>query len=240
MKQWTYEPAHDVALEPSQRWRSVHRESGLSERIVQGMWWAAMHGWLLLWHRLRVEGWEHLPQRAPFVLVANHTSHLDALLLASALPRKLRRVVLPIAAGDTFFDTPTVAAFAAWCLNALPLWRKNAGRHALDQLRQRLLAEPCGYILFPEGTRSRDGEMGHFRGGIGMLVAGADVPVVPCYIRGGHEAWPPDRRLPRPRKISVVIGTPLNFQSISNDRDGWELVARQTEAAVRELRPQMG
>src|SRR5438477_10551282 len=108
MKQWTYEPAHDLALEPSQRWRSVQRESGLSECIVQGMWWAAMHGWLLLWHRLRVKGREHLPQRAPFVLVANHTSHLDALLLASALPRKLRRVVLPIAAGDTFFDTPTV------------------------------------------------------------------------------------------------------------------------------------
>jgi 1-acyl-sn-glycerol-3-phosphate acyltransferase len=235
MTDWKYEPAHDLALPPVQRWRSVHRESGLFETIVHAIWWSAVKIALKLLHRLSVSGRENLPTHAPFVLVANHASHLDALILAAALPRKLRRIVLPVAAGDTFFETPAIAAFAAWCLNALPLWRKNAGRHALDDLRQRLISEPCGYILFPEGTRTRDGQMSRFKPGLGMLVAAADVSIVPCHIAGAHEAWPPGKRLPRLRKIHVSIGPPLNFRDLPNGRTGWERIATQSEAAVRAL-----
>ena len=72
-----------------------------------------------------------------------------------ALPLRLRNCVFPLAAGDTFFETPAIAAFAAGMMNAPPLWRKNCGHHAIETLRQRPVAEPCGYILFPEGTRSR-------------------------------------------------------------------------------------
>ena len=236
MDTWKYEPAHDLALPPFQRWRSIRREDGLAERMTHAMWWSLVCGALKLGHRLRVTGREHLPAHAPFVVIANHSSHLDALVLAAALPRRLRRVALPVAAGDTFFETPAVAAFAAWALNALPLWRKNAGRHAMEQLRERLLAEPCGYILFPEGTRSRTGEMSSFKAGLGMIVAGADVPVVPCCVRGAHEAWAPGARMPRLKRIAVRVGPALNFAALSNDRAGWEQVARESEAAVRALR----
>lgn len=236
MDAWKYEPAHDVELPPFQRWRSIRREDGLAERIAHGMWWSLVCSVLTLGHRLRVTGREHLPSQAPFVVIANHSSHLDALVLAAALPRRLRRVALPVAAGDTFFETPAVAAFAAWALNALPLWRKNAGRHAMEQLRERLLAEPCGYILFPEGTRSRTGEMGAFKAGLGMIVAGAAVPVVPCYLSGAHDAWPPGARRPRLKRISVHIGPALHFENVANGRLGWEQVARESEAAVRTLK----
>ena len=64
--------------------------------------------------------------------------------------------IFPIAAGDVFFETPAWAAFAAGIMNALPMWRKKFGPHALQELRQRLVEEPCAYILFPEGARSRD------------------------------------------------------------------------------------
>jgi 1-acyl-sn-glycerol-3-phosphate acyltransferase len=169
--------------------------------------------------------------------VSNHCGHLDALVLAASLPRALRRIVLPVAAGDTFFESPAMAAFAAWCLNALPLWRKNAGRHAMEELRKRLLDEPCGYILFPEGTRSRTGQMGPFKAGMGMIVAGADVRVVPCYVTGSHDAWPPDARWPRLlAPLGVQIGKPLCFKEVSNDREGWQRIASETEAAVRALR----
>src|SRR6202012_4552083 len=115
---------------------------------------------------------ENLPTEMPFVLVANHSSHLDALVMGSMLPTKFRNAVFPIAAGVFFFETPVMTAFSAWMMNALPMWRKNAGRHAMQQLRERLVGEPCGYILFPEGTRTRTGEIGAFHAGIGILVAG--------------------------------------------------------------------
>ena len=103
------------------------------------------------------------------------------------------------------------------------------------QLRARLTDEPCGYILFPEGTRSRTGEMGSFKSGLGMLVAGTDVPVIPCYISGASRAWSPDRRFPRPRRLRVRVGSPLVFADATNNRDGWRQIARDTEAAVHAL-----
>jgi 1-acyl-sn-glycerol-3-phosphate acyltransferase len=235
VENWNYQPAHDLELPPLARWRSVRRESGMGELIAHGVWWTMVRGYLAAVHRLQVEGREHLPDRPPFVLIANHSSHLDALALAVALPRKLRRHVLPIAAGDTFFDKPAMAAFAALLLNALPLWRHSAGRHAMEQLRQRLLDEPCGYILFPEGTRSRTGEMNRFKPGLGMIVAGADVPVIPCHLTGAHEAWPPDSKRPHLVPITIRIGAPLRFAHLENARAGWEQVAKESEEAVRAL-----
>src|SRR5690606_3946329 len=101
-------------------------------------------------------------------------------VILASLPAHLRRSTMALAAGDTFFDSRPRAAFAAMCLNALPLWRKNVGRHSLDALRERLVNEPCSYVLFPEGTRSRTGDMNPFKPGLGMLVAATGIPVVPC------------------------------------------------------------
>jgi len=169
-------------------------------------------------------------------MVANHSSHLDAMLLATALPPKLRNCVFPLAAGDTFFETPAVAVFATGMMNALPMWRKNCGHHAMEALRDRLIGEPSGYILFPEGTRSRTGEIAPFRHGIGMLVAGTKVPVVPCNISGAFAALPPDAKWPRRSQIKIRIGKCHQFEHIANDRNGWRSIAQGLEEAVRSLR----
>ncbi len=235
MDSFRYRPAADQSLPPRDRLRSLQREAGLGEALAQGAWRLFTRGYLRCYHRLVVSGAEHLPASAPFVLVGNHTSHLDALTLAAALPWRLRRSVFPIAAGDVFFETPVVAAFAAWMLNALPMWRKRCGSHALDALRERLIGEPAIYILFPEGTRSRDGQMARFRPGIGMMVAGAAVPVVPCHLAGAAAAWPAGKRLPRPRALRLRIGTPISFEQVANDRAGWQAIAAQLEGAVAAL-----
>ncbi|HVR75256.1 MAG TPA: lysophospholipid acyltransferase family protein [Planctomycetota bacterium] len=184
---------------------------------------------------MEIVGREHIPAAPPFVIIANHASHLDALILAAPLPMRHRDRIFPIAAGDTFFETPLLTAFAALLLNALPMWRRRCGRHAMDDLRRRLVEEPCAYILFPEGTRSRTGEAGAFKAGLGMIVAGTPVPIVPCRLDGTFEALPPHRRFPRPRKLRLVIGKPRVFESASNDRQGWDLIARECEQAFREL-----
>ena len=75
------------------------------------------------------------------------------------------------------------------------MWRKRCGTHALDELRERLVGEPAIYILFPEGTRARDGKMGKFKPGLGRIVAASEVPVVPCHLAGAFQAkWQMRRR----------------------------------------------
>lgn len=237
MSDWEYRPAADLNLPPAERWRSLRREVGLPSVVAHLGWGAATALYLRAFHRFRVLGREHLPAAPPFVVVANHSSHLDALALAAGLPSRLAGRAFPIAAGDTFFETKASAAFAAVCLNALPMWRKKCGSHAMETLRARLLEGDAIYLLFPEGTRTRTGGMAAFRAGIGMLVAGTGVPVVPAWLDGCFAALPPGRRWPRPRAITLRFGAPCTFAGGGNDRAGWRDVAADLEAAVRGLRP---
>jgi 1-acyl-sn-glycerol-3-phosphate acyltransferase len=233
--EWKYKPAQDLGISEVERMRSVKRERGLIGYLVSNLWWFWVQTLLRLTERIEIEGSKNLPQSAPFLMVANHASHLDVLVLATALPLRLRNSAIPLAAGDTFFETPPMAAFAAGMMNALPLWRKNCGHHAIDSLRERLMSEPCGYILFPEGTRSRTGQMSTFRPGVGMLVAGTPVPVVPCHLRGTFEALPPHAKWPRSTKIALKIGMPCCFNDVSNERKSWQVIAERLEEEVRAL-----
>ncbi|MGV3532634.1 MAG: lysophospholipid acyltransferase family protein [Chthoniobacteraceae bacterium] len=235
MDEWNYQPARDLGLPESARLQSLRREVGLAGATSCLAWRWLMRSYLAGMHRLEMHGREHLPAEPSFVLVANHSSHLDAVTLASAVPVRHVGRVFPIAAGDTFFTKAASSIFATACMNALPIWRKNCGAHSLDDLRARLLEDRCIYIIFPEGTRTRTGQMAPFKPGLGRLVAGTGTPVVPCHLAGAWEALPPERKLPRARKITLRIGAPLSFAETSNDRDGWNAVAQASEAAVRVL-----
>lgn len=235
MEDWKFESSRDLGLSPQERLRSLKRESGLISTVLHRAWWTAARGYLKLWHSLKIEGREYLPTKPPFVMIANHASHLDVLVLAASLAHEHRDRIFPIAAGEVFFNTPTTAAFSALMLNALPMWRKKCGPHAMEELRDRLVGDPCAYILFPEGTRSRDGTMAAFKAGLGMMVAGTSVPIIPCYLSGCHTAMPPDARVPRRKPITLTIGPPITFADTAGDRDGWKHVAASAEEAVRKL-----
>lgn len=235
MSDWNLEPARDHGLPPDQRFRSIRRESGLIETVGHFACWSSVRLLLGLFHRLRIEAAHHIPRHPPFILISNHASHLDALVLAAPLPWRIRDRIFPIAAGDVFFETPLTSVLSAGLLNALPMWRKKAGAHAIHELRDRLLKEPCAYILFPEGTRSRDGQMQPFKPGLGMLVAATDVPVIPCHLTGTHAALPPGHSFPRPHPITLRVGPPLTFPGVPDGREGWEHVAGKCERAVRRL-----
>jgi len=235
MEEWRFEPADDLGLTAEQRRLSLRREVGLESAISCFFWRSITRAYLAIAHRLEICGRENLPRQAPFILVANHASHLDAIILGGILPLRFVGAVFPIAAGDTFFTKRATSIFATAFMNALPIWRKNCGAHSLENLRERLMRGRCVYILFPEGTRSRSGEMAPFKPGLGRLVAGANIPIVPCYLDGTFAALPPAETVPRWKKISVRVGKPLSFAAMTNDRAGWQSIAAATENAVRSL-----
>lgn len=236
-KDWQFKPARDLGLPLAARLRSTSREPSLAGMAVNRAWSGCVRGYLAAFHGFAVIGREHLPAEPPFVLVANHGGHLDALALAAAVPRRLSHRVHSLAAGEVFFRSLPIAAFASAAVNALPVWREHTSAEDLAFLRQRLVEDRLVFILFPEGTRSRDGVMARFRPGVGALVAGSDVPVVPCFLQGSHAAWPPGRHLPRPGRVGLRIGSPLTFEAVPNERAGWLDVAAASEAAVRRLAP---
>jgi len=235
MEKWKLEPARDLGLNTAQRWQSLRRESDLLESATHWLWAVGVRIYLGLWHRFEVQGREHLPSKPPFVLVANHASHLDALVLSAPLPLTIRDRVFALAAGDVFFEKNVTAAFATTFINALPLWRRKIAAKAMVELRQRLVEEPCAYLLFPEGARTRDGQMMRFKPGIGMLLAGANVPVTPCYLEGTFEACPANRTIPLRKKIRMRVGPPLNFADMADERASWDAIAARLQEAVERL-----
>lgn len=235
MQDFDIRPARDIGLYPWERLSSVRRESGPFLTIVHTAWALVSRAYFALWHRLRVVGRENLPTEPPFVICSNHSSHLDALVLAAPLRLDLRDRVFALAAGDVFFESAFATAFAAGFINALPVWRKKRTPRALLELRQKLLGTPCGFILFPEGARTRDGKGLPFKSGIGMLVAGTSVPVIPCYLAGTFEAMPAGTRLPRPHRITIRVGKPVVFADVPNNKHGWEQVVHAVEGRVRSL-----
>jgi 1-acyl-sn-glycerol-3-phosphate acyltransferase len=150
---------------------------------------------------LRVDG--RLPDQ-PCVLVANHASHADTAALLAALPAGRRPVVA--AAADYWFSRPVRAVTCRLLAGAFPL--RRAGGGAADLARAAaLLAQGRDVIVYPEGTRSRDGSIGDFRSGAARLARTAGVPLVPVGITGTRDLLPVRGRPGRGR-VTVRIGAP--------------------------------
>jgi 1-acyl-sn-glycerol-3-phosphate acyltransferase len=200
----------------------------------------AIRALLHIYNHFEIVGHENLRTNRSLVIVANHCSHIDTLCLLAALPlRKLHRA-FPAAASDYFFQSVPRLWAAAILVNALPFARQARVRQSLS-LCWELLANPGTIlIIFPEGTRSTTGEVGEFKSGIGALLAGRDVAVVPCFIDGSFRAWPKCKRFPRPRKVRLIVGTPRNYRDRGRDKIDICAISAELRDAVNQLRPANG
>lgn len=175
--------------------------------------------------------------RGACVVVANHSSHLDAPLVMSSLPVNLRQSVATGVAADYFFTTWYKKLFTQLLFNAFPIDRTGTGENR--GLSRKLLAAGIPVLVFPEGTRSKDGRMRDFKVGAAALASSIKVPVLPVALIGAHEAMPRDTSWPRRGRppVVVAIGEPLyarkNESTVAfNDR-----IQATVRSLYREYRP---
>ncbi len=159
--------------------------------------------------RRRVEGLDVLARiDGPVIFVANHASHLDTPLILLALPDEWRRKTAVAAAADYFFDTWWRAVGSAMAFNTFPIDRRGG---TMATTPGEVLAEGWSLVIYPEGTRSRDGWVDRFQLGAAYLATRHGVPVVPIAHRGTFAAMPRGQSWPSPgrRQLTLRFGEPL-------------------------------
>jgi 1-acyl-sn-glycerol-3-phosphate acyltransferase len=187
----------------------------------------------------RVYNAERVPLKGPVILACNHASFLDPMLVGAALKRDINYL-----ARETLFDFPVVG----WVLrqwNSVPVDREGGGAKGLKAILDRLL-NGGGIILFPEGTRSRDGQLQSARSGVGLTVIKSNAPVVPARVFGTYQAYGRNMRIPRPRRVGVKFGEPMLFEQLRAEaktctrprlKEIYQQVADEIMAAIAKLEP---
>lgn len=165
-----------------------------------------------LFFLIEIKGKENMPKKGGFIIASNHLSYLDPPLIGFACPRKLYYF-----AKISLFKIKVFSNLIK-ILGAIPIEREGSPlslRKGLD-----ILKNGEGIVIFPEGTRSKNGQIKEAKHGIGFLVAKSKVPIIPVKLIGSDKALPPNKKFIRLKKIKIIIGKPLyienkNYEEIS-------------------------
>lgn len=232
---WSYDTAADFGLPLAERLARVPREPDFAVSAARVAAAVVVRAALRTVWRARVEGAERLPRSGSFVLVANHASHLDTAALLSLLPLGALDRAYPLGARDVFAANRAVAIASGVAFNVLPFDRDVPACRAFDACRDLLAGDGNVLIVYPEGTRSTDGRVAPFKPGVGHLVAGLGVPVVPCFVSGTARVWPKGARVPRPGRIGVRVGEPRVYERFERAKAAAVAIADDLRAAVLDL-----
>jgi 1-acyl-sn-glycerol-3-phosphate acyltransferase len=188
------------------------RSEAISSRIVYETTYYTAAAVMTLGWSLRTDGRQHIPATGPALLVANHQSFLDPLLVGLGTRRHLCYL-----ARKTLFKHPTFT-WLIRMLNAVPLDQEGVGKEGIKTVLEQLRLGQA-VVVFPEGERTADGRMQALRPGVHLLIKRAHAPIVPVGIAGAYDAWPRWRKYPIPAPlfwpgcratIAVAIGKPLD------------------------------
>jgi len=191
--------------------------------------------WFGVWmYGLRVEGRENWPATGGGLICSNHQSMFDPPLVGLTCPRRMNYL-----AREGLFRVPSLAPLSHH-LDAIPIDREGTGLAGLKETLRRLKAGEL-VLIFPEGTRTRDGEVAPLKPGFIAVARRSRVPLIPVGLDGAYQAWPRTAKFPRPGRVAVVIGKPLTTEQVaamSDDDLLAELEQRilTSHAKARELR----
>jgi 1-acyl-sn-glycerol-3-phosphate acyltransferase len=184
--------------------------------------------------RLRVHGRHHVPLTGGVLLVSNHQSYLDPVMIAMMLYRPMCYL-----AKSELFGQSRYFAWLIRSLNAFPVKQGAGDVGAVKEMLKRL-GEGWMLTMFPEGSRTEDGEIGPIEKGVALVLRRANVPCVPVVIEGSFDAWPKGRKIPHPHPIDVMFGPPLRLQGLKGEQITLliDRTLRQMLQEVRRLRAQ--
>ena len=201
--------------------------------------WCFFRALYALYFRWRVFNPERVPQTGAVILAANHASFLDPPVIGAALRRPINYL-----ARESLFCFPGIGALLrSW--NSVPVDREGGGAAGLKAILNRLLAGG-GIILFPEGTRTRDGKLQPARSGIGLTVIKSTALVVPVRVFGSFEAFGRNHMFPLPCRLTVKFGVPLRFENLRAEarhcskarlKEIYQQIADEIMAAIAKLEP---
>ena len=189
---------------------------------------------LHFWVGVRIFGGDNIPDGPPYIIVANHASHLDAAIVLATLPPHRLPEIRPVAAADYFMRNRVLAWVTRTFFNVLPIPRSDyTSENDPIQLMKGALDEGSALLVFPEGTRITDdaSEMQSFRSGVARLVEyHPDVPFVPMWVEGARRSMPKGTFFPVPVFCEVHIGAPRTVSGSLSE------ILEALERSVRELR----
>ncbi len=201
--------------------------------------WVGFRIVFAIYFRWRVYHPERVPRSGPVILASNHASFIDPPLIGAALPRGLNYL-----ARENLFRF----RLSGWILrnwDSVPVDREGGGAKGLKAILDRL-RRGGAILLFPEGTRTRDGHLQKARSGIGLAVIKSNAPVVPVRVFGTYEAFGRHVPLPRPRRVIVKYGKVLPFDALRAEAKAcskerlkqiYQEAADRIMAAVAKLEP---
>ncbi len=162
-----------------------------------------------VYHRVRIRNGHRIPHEGPLVVICNHASHLDPPLAGLATTRRLRYM-----AKAELFEVPVLGRLLR-AVGAFPVRRGQADRHTI-RLAIQLVRNGEALIMFPEGTRSRTGELKEAQPGVAMVLNQVpEATIVPIRVEGSFEAWKPGRKFPKPRPVWIKVGEPFQLDDLS-------------------------
>ena len=191
----------------------------------------------LLWGA-RVEGVEHLPRSGPFILVCNHCSNLDPLMMGWASGHQIGRVVHFMAKIE-MRRWPIIGWLATQA--GVYFVRRGERDRAAQQFSLDALADGRPIAIFPEGTRSRTGHLREGKPGAALIAMRSGAPIVPAAISGTHRIFPSGSRWPHPSRVRIRIGQPFSLPHQPTGRLDRAGLAEGTEtimAAIEALLPE--
>ena len=185
---------------------------------------------------LRVEGRENWPTEGGALICSNHQSMFDPPLVGLTCPRRMNFL-----ARDTLFRVPILAPLIRY-MDTIPIDREGSGLAGLKETLRRLKAGEQ-VLIFPEGTRTRDGEVAPLKPGFISVARRSRVPLIPVGLDGAYQAWPRTSRFPRSGRIAIVIGQAITAEQVAELPDDDLLAALEQRilnchAAARLLREQ--